>query len=106
MWKINIFLGISCDIRIATKTSLLGLPETALAIIPGAGGTQKLPRLIGVAKAKELIFTAARLSPEEALHLGIINYVEENYESAYNKALSIAEKILKNVFKFKYRLLY
>ncbi|KAL4471430.1 hypothetical protein ABPG74_008323 [Tetrahymena malaccensis] len=89
-------MAISCDIRIATKKSLLGLPETALAIIPGAGGTQKLPRLIGVAKAKELIFTAAKLSPQEALELGILNYVEEDYDSAYNKALTIAELILKN----------
>lgn len=92
-----ILAGISCDIRIASKTSLLGLPETALAIIPGAGGTQKLTRLIGLAKAKELVFTAARLSADEALAYGILNYVEEDYETAYLKALTIAEKILKNV---------
>jgi len=68
-----------------------------LAIIPGAGGTQKLARLIGIAKAKELVFTAARLKAEEALALGIVSYVEEDYEAAYKKALEISEKILKNV---------
>ena len=53
--------------RIASESSLIGLTETALAIIPGAGGTQKLPRVVGIAKAKELIFTARRLKAQEAL---------------------------------------
>lgn len=55
-------LALACDLRIATKSSIFGLPETSLAIIPGAGGTQRTPRLIGAAKAKELIFTAKRLN--------------------------------------------
>lgn len=50
-------LSLCSDIRVSTETALLGLPETGLAIIPGAGGTQRLPRLIGVSKAKELIYT-------------------------------------------------
>jgi enoyl-CoA hydratase/carnithine racemase len=72
---------------------LIGLPETSLAIIPGAGGTQRLPRLIGASKAKELIFTGDRLQGEEALKLGIVNHVEDDFDKAYKKALEIANKI-------------
>ena len=54
-------LALACDLRVASETSTLGLPETALAIIPGAGGTQRLPRLLGLGKAKELVFLAKRL---------------------------------------------
>jgi len=53
-------LALCCDFRISTETALIGLPETALAIIPGAGGTQMLQRTIGPSKAKELIFLAKR----------------------------------------------
>jgi methylglutaconyl-CoA hydratase len=63
-------LAMACDMRIAGSDALLGLTETALAIIPGAGGTQRLPRLVGVGKAKELIFTAKRLSAAEAANIG------------------------------------
>jgi methylglutaconyl-CoA hydratase len=57
-------LALCTDLRVATAQAILGLPETGLAIIPGAGGTQRLPRLIGVSKAKELIFTGERLSAD------------------------------------------
>jgi len=87
-------IALSCDIRVATKSSLLGLPETSLAIIPGAGGTQKLARIVGIAKAKELIYTGKRLTAEEAKQIGLINYVEEDYEKAYDKSISIAKDIL------------
>ena len=60
-------LSLCSDLRVCTKQSIMGLPETGLAIIPGAGGTQRLPRLIGVSKAKELIFTGRRINSEEAL---------------------------------------
>lgn len=66
-------LSLACDMRIAGSDALLGLTETALAIIPGAGGTQRLPRLLGVGKAKELIFTAKRLSAAEAASIGLVN---------------------------------
>jgi methylglutaconyl-CoA hydratase len=66
-------LALACDIRVASQKAILGLPETNLAIIPGAGGTQRLPRLIGVAQAKYLIFTGARLSSQEALRVGLIS---------------------------------
>ncbi|MGE6377485.1 enoyl-CoA hydratase-related protein [Peribacillus muralis] len=63
---------LSCDFAIAAEGVSLGLTETSWAIIPGAGGTQRLPRLIGEMKAKELIFTAKKLTAEEALQLGIL----------------------------------
>ncbi|PEC50923.1 enoyl-CoA hydratase [Bacillus sp. AFS077874] len=62
---------LSCDFSIAVPETLVGLTETSWAIIPGAGGTQRLPRLIGETKAKELIFTAKKLTAKEALDLGI-----------------------------------
>ena len=68
-------LALACDIRIASATASMGLTETRLAIIPGAGGTQRLPRLIGRGKAKELIFTGRRVPAEEALAIGLVNQV-------------------------------
>lgn len=65
-------LALACDMRFASSSAVLGLPETKLAIIPGAGGTQRLPRIVGVAKAKELIFTGRRLTAEEAAGIGLI----------------------------------
>ncbi|MFD2972652.1 enoyl-CoA hydratase [Peribacillus deserti] len=66
-------LALACDIRIASETAKMGLTETSLGIIPGAGGTQRLPRLIGMSKAKELIYTARRLTAEEAVEAGLIS---------------------------------
>ncbi len=86
-------LSLCTDIRIASKGAVLGLPETSLAIIPGAGGTQRLPRLIGQSKAKELIFTGDRISPDEALKVGLVNHVADDYEQAIIKAKEIASKI-------------
>jgi methylglutaconyl-CoA hydratase len=71
-------LALATDIRIASTGASFGLVETSLAIIPGAGGTQRLPRLIGAARAKELIFTARRFNAEKALELGIVQYTTES----------------------------
>jgi enoyl-CoA hydratase/carnithine racemase len=68
-------LALASDIRIASENSSMGLTETRLAVIPGAGGTQRLPRLIGKGKAKEMIFTAKRISAAEALSIGLVNQV-------------------------------
>jgi enoyl-CoA hydratase/carnithine racemase len=68
-------LALACDIRIAAINATMGLTETRLAIIPGAGGTQRLPRLIGRGKAKELIFTGRRVDAHEALQIGLANQV-------------------------------
>ncbi len=66
-------LALSCDIRIAADTARMGLTETRLAIIPGGGGTQRLPRLIGKARAKEMIFTGRQIDAKEALEIGLVN---------------------------------
>lgn len=68
-------LALACDFRIASEKSVMGLTETSLAIIPGAGGTQRLPRLIGESKALELILTARKLTAAEAYHYGLLTKV-------------------------------
>lgn len=87
-------LALACDLRIATSHTKVGLTEASLGIIPGAGGTQRLPRLIGIGKAKELIYTARRLNAEQAKNYGIVEYVFEAHElleNAKNLALEIAK---------------
>lgn len=88
-------LSLACDIRIASDTAILGLTETSLAIIPGAGGTQRLPRLIGLGRAKELIYTARRISAKEAYGYGLIEYVTSQAELK-QKTIEIAERIVDN----------
>jgi methylglutaconyl-CoA hydratase len=68
-------LALACDLRVAAPHAVLGLPETSLGIIPAAGGTQRLPRLIGLPKAMELVLLGTRLSAAEALALGLVNRV-------------------------------
>jgi enoyl-CoA hydratase/carnithine racemase len=68
-------LALCCDLRIAAAHAQLGLPETTLGIIPGAGGTQRLPRVVGEARAKEMILLGRRLSAGEALAWGLVNRV-------------------------------
>lgn len=68
-------LAMACDIRIATDRSKLGLPELNLGIIPGAGGTQRMQRLVGIGRAKELIFTGDIIGAEEAERFGLVNKV-------------------------------
>lgn len=86
-------LALACDLRICGEEAVFGLPETSLAIIPGAGGTQRLPRVIGRSRAKELIFTADRVDAKRAEELGLVDHCVVEGE-AYSKALSIAQKIL------------
>ncbi len=85
-------LALACDIRIASTNASMGLTETRLAIIPGAGGTQRLPRLIGRGKAKELIFTGRRVEAREALEIGLVNKICEP-EELINEARKMAEMI-------------
>ena len=68
-------LALCCDIRIASERARLGLPEVRLAVTPGAGGTQRLPRVVGLARAKELILTGKVLTAEEAERIGLVNRV-------------------------------
>ncbi len=88
-------LALACDVRIAAEHAQMGLTETSWAIIPGAGGTQRLPRLISVGRAKELIYTARRITAEEAYQYGIVEHVVP-YEELMNKALSLAEEMAVN----------
>lgn len=88
-------LALACDIRVASHQAKLGLTETSLGIIPGAGGTQRLPRLIGISKAKELIFMACRIDAGEALQIGLINQIAE-LEELENVSLSMARQIAAN----------
>ncbi len=68
-------IALGCDIRIASENAVLGLPEIKLGIIPGYGGTQRLPRLIGMGKAKELVMTGDHITAKEAFEIGMINKV-------------------------------
>jgi enoyl-CoA hydratase/carnithine racemase len=88
-------LALACDLRIASSSVVMGLTETSLAIIPGAGGTQRLPRIIGVAKAKELIFTARRIDAKTALEIGLVNRVVEP-EGLISAAMALAREIAGN----------
>lgn len=88
-------LALACDIRIAASDCTIGLTETSLAIIPGAGGTQRLPRLIGKGKAKELIYTARKIEANEALNIGLVEFVVAK-EDVLNKAMEMAERISMN----------
>ncbi|XP_050144543.1 probable enoyl-CoA hydratase 2, mitochondrial isoform X2 [Malus sylvestris] len=84
-------MALSCDLRIC-EDAVMGLPETGLAIIPGAGGTQRLPRLVGKAISKELIFTGRKIRGREAVSIGLVNYCVPAGE-AHLKALEVARNI-------------
>jgi len=85
-------IAMGCDIIVASERAKFGQPEINIGIIPGGGGTQRLPRLIGVAKAKELIFTGDIISAEEAYNLGLVNHVVPE-DQLMEKAKEIAKKI-------------
>jgi len=86
-------LALACDIRIASDRAKFGQPEVNIGLIPGAGGTQRLSRLVGYGKAKELIFTGAVINAREALRIGLANKVVPEGESL-NSALEMAEAII------------
>ncbi len=86
-------LLLACDIRIASSSAQMGLIETRLAIIPGAGGTQRLPRLVGRGKAKELIFTGRRIGAREAMDIGLLNKICEP-DALIPECMQMAEMIL------------
>ncbi|KQL33609.1 enoyl-CoA hydratase-related protein [Psychrobacillus sp. FJAT-21963] len=88
-------LMIACDFSIAAEGVKMGLTETSWAIIPGAGGTQRLPRLVGEMRAKELIFTARKFTAEEGVQLGVVLKVVEK-ENLLKSCEQLANEIMKN----------
>jgi enoyl-CoA hydratase len=97
-------LALICDIRIAEEQIKIGLPEVKLGLFPGGGGTQRLPRLIGPAKAKELMFTGEPITANEALTIGLVNQVAgpgEGMETALVMAKKMASYSLQALSRIK-----
>lgn len=88
-------IALACDLRIAEEHASFGLTETKWGIVPGAGGTQRLPRLIGTEKALDLIMTARKMSADEALQCGLVSRLVPTGQ-ALGKAIELAEQICKN----------
>lgn len=88
-------LALACDIRLASETATLGLTEVSLGIIPGAGGTQRMARLLGKGIAKEIILTGRKLTAHEALNLGLVNKVVSS-DNLTDAALEMAGLINNN----------
>ena len=87
-------LAMACHIRIATTKAVFGLPEVGLGLIPGYGGTQRLPRIVGRAKALELILTGKQLSAEQAENVGLVNFVAEE-----NQGMETAREMMKEILQ-------
>lgn len=87
-------LALACDFRIASEEVQLGLPEINLGIMPGAGGTQRLPRLIGLPKAKEMIYLGKLVPAEQALSMNLVDYVYKA-DQVWEKTLELAQAIAK-----------
>ena len=85
-------LAMACDIRIASETARFAQPETGLGITPGFGGTQRLPRLVGAGRAKELIYTGRTIKADEALAIGLVNKVTKP-EALMQETLAMAQTI-------------
>ncbi|MDG1039745.1 MAG: enoyl-CoA hydratase-related protein [Polaribacter sp.] len=88
-------LAMSCHFRIASNNAKMGLPEVSLGVIPGYGGTQRLPQLIGKGRAMELVMTAGMISAEDAKNYGLVNHVTTQ-EELIPLATKIASKIMRN----------
>lgn len=88
-------LAMVCDLRIASETAQFGVPEVKIGVIPAAGGTQRLPRLIGVTKAKELLYTGDFIDAGEALRLNLVNRVV-SVDSLMDEAKALAKKLAAN----------
>ncbi len=88
-------ISMSCDIRICSENAVFGQPEVGLGITPGFGGTQRLARIIGVGKAKEMIYSAKNIKADEAYRIGLVNDVYPQ-EELMEMAKKLANKIAKN----------
>ncbi|WDO06524.1 enoyl-CoA hydratase-related protein [Streptomyces murinus] len=88
-------LALSCDVIVADRTAVVGLPEVSVGVIPGGGGTQLLPRRVGAARAAELVFSARRLEAAEAGEMGLVDHVVEEGRDR-EEALELAARIAGN----------
>ena len=88
-------LSLACDLRIASKNATMGQPEVTIGICPGWGGTQRLMRIVGLARAKDLIYTGRRISADEAFQMGLVNKVVE-LPQLMDECMNIAKMIVKN----------
>jgi enoyl-CoA hydratase len=88
-------LAMACDVRVADERAVLGQPEVTLGLIPGAGGTQALPRLVPIGRAKRMLFTGERISAEEALSIGLVDEVTPPGE-ALARAIELGRTIARN----------
>jgi enoyl-CoA hydratase/carnithine racemase len=88
-------LALACDLRIASASAVLGLPEVSLGIIPGGGGTQRLARLVGVSRAKDLVLTARRIEGAEALAMGLVSRLVPP-DRLREEAHALAEQVARN----------
>ena len=88
-------LAMACDIRMAANTAKMGQPEVTIGIPPGWGGTQRLMRIVGIAKAKELVYTGKMIKADEALQIGLVNHVVE-LSALMDETLKMAKTIAGN----------
>lgn len=84
-------LSLACDFRVCAEDSQMGQPEILLGVIPGAGGTQRLPRLVGAGRAKDIIYSGRFVKADEALAIGLVNEVVPAAE-VYSRAVDLAER--------------
>jgi enoyl-CoA hydratase/carnithine racemase len=86
-------IALACDLRIASADAVFALPETGLGLIPGGGGTQRLPRIIGLGRALDLLLSGERIDANEALRVGLISRLTPDRESLASQAAALAERI-------------
>ena len=89
----GIEIAMACDIRIAAPNAVFGLPETGLGLIPGGGGTQRLPRIVGLGRALDLLLTGDRIDAAEAHRIGLVSRLSASPESLIDEVQTIAERI-------------
>jgi enoyl-CoA hydratase/carnithine racemase len=86
-------ISLACDIRVAAPNAVFGLPETGLGLIPGGGGTQRLPRIIGLGRALDLLLTGDRIDAVEALRIGLVSRLAASNERLIDEVQALAERI-------------
>jgi len=86
-------IAMACDIRIAAPSAVFGLPETGLGLIPGGGGTQRLPRIVGLGRALDLLLTGDRIDATEAHRIGLVSRLSASPETLIDEVQAIAERI-------------